>query len=457
MPPLNEPVVIFLTIMAVVLITPLLSERVRLPGIVGIILGGILVGPHGFKLLAVGGEIEFLATIGLIYLMFSAGLEVDVHLFNRVRGRSLIFGLFTFLTSQLMGMVLGRILGMSWLGAVLLGSAFSSHTLIAFPILSRLRIIRNEAIAVTVGATVFTDISAFIVLAAVLALNKGQLQVAYFIRLAVYLAVYTTVILFGLPRLGKLFFKRFTGRVVEFQFVLLVLFISAVLAEVIGVHAVVGAFLAGLAINATLPRHSPVNNYVLFLGESFFIPVFLLYSGMITDPTAFWVDARTRLIGVAVTFVAYASKLIAAWLAARVFHYSKDEFWTVWGLSQAQAAVTIPTLVIGLEIGLFSTSLFNAAILMILFTSISSPLLVQHFGARLKIIQREVTQAGLFKSVLLPVANPETQQNLISLGNLLTHIHQGELLVTHIITSRTLTPDDVNRATRSTRTLCGGA
>ncbi|MEW6404936.1 MAG: cation:proton antiporter, partial [Chloroflexota bacterium] len=370
---LQEPVAFFLIIMSIILITPLLSERVRLPGIIGIILGGMLVGPHGFGLIEAGDRIEFLATIGLVYLMFSAGLEVDIHQFMRVRGRAAVFGVITFLLPQFMGMGLGYVLGLDWLGMILLGSAFASHTLIAFPILTRLGVVRNEAVAVTTGATVLTDIGAFIVLAVVLGARSGGLSATYFLQLFVLLALFTVAVIAGLPRLGKFFFQRFSGRAIEFQFVVVVLFVAAFTAEQIGVHEVVGAFLAGLAINATLPRHSPVTGHVLFIGESFFIPVFLLYSGLITDPLSFLESPRTILVALGVTVVAYVSKFIAAWITGRIFHYSKPELWTAYGLSHAQAAVTIPTLVIGLDTGLFDTTLFNAAILMILLTSITSP------------------------------------------------------------------------------------
>ena len=157
---LQEPVAFFLLIMSIILITPLLSERIRLPGMIGIILGGMLIGPHGFHLIEAGDRIEFLATIGLVYLMFSAGLEVDVKQFMRVRSRALVFGLITFSLPQLMGMGLGYLLGLDWLGMILLGSAFASHTLLAFPILTRMGMTRNEAVAVTAGATVLTDIGA---------------------------------------------------------------------------------------------------------------------------------------------------------------------------------------------------------------------------------------------------------------------------------------------------------
>jgi Kef-type K+ transport system membrane component KefB/nucleotide-binding universal stress UspA family protein len=429
---MTDPVAIFLTILAVLLITPLISEWIHLPGIVGLIVGGILVGPHGLGWLKNDIQIELLSTIGLLYLMFSAGLEVDIHLFKRVRNRALLFGLLTFLVPQVMGMALGYWLGISWLGAVLLGSAFSSHTLIAFPILTRLGIVRNEAISVTVGATVFTDIAAFVVLAVVLSLQGGELSPTYFIGLFTGLGFYAALVLLGLPRLGKIFFRRFHGQAIEFQFVLLILFVAALLAEQIGVHAVVGAFLAGLAINASLPQHSAITNRVLFVGEALFIPIFLVHSGMLTDPGAFFTNRATILIGLGVTVIAYTSKFIAAWIIGRLFKYSRVETLTVWGLSQAQAAVTIPTLVIGLEIGLFNESLFNAAIMMILLTSISSPLLVQRFGRGLKPAENGRERGSLFERVLVSVANPQTQENLIALASLLAHNNDGTLLALNV-------------------------
>lgn len=429
---LNEPVAIFLVIMAVILITPLLSERIRLPGIIGIILGGMLIGPFGINLLRIEGPIEFLATVGLVYLMFSAGLEVDLQVFKRVGGRAVVFGFFTFTIPLLMGTGLGRLLGLDWLGSILLGSAFSSHTLIAFPILTRLGVARNEAVVVTAGASVMTVVAAFLVLAVVLGAQEQSLEAEYFIKLIGLLAIYTAALLVGLPRLGKLFFRRFTGRAVEFQFVLVILFIAALVAMKIGVHAVVGAFLAGLAINATLPHRSPVIGHVLFIGESFFIPIFLLYSGMLTNPLVFLEGWNVVVIGIGVTLVAYVSKFIAAWITARIFHYSRAEFWTVFGLSHAQAAVTIPTLVIGLDFGLFSNELFNAAILMILFTSITSPLVVQKFAPQLENGGEEEERSPLFSRILVPVANPKTQEHLVTLGGLLVSQHEGRLLVLNV-------------------------
>lgn len=429
---MSDPLSIFLTIMAVLLITPLVSEWVHLPGIVGLIVGGILIGPFGFNLLRPGSSIELLSMVGLVYLMFNAALEVDLLQFKRVYNKALVFGLLTYLIPQSMGLVLGRYLGLSWLGAFLLGSAFSSHTLIAFPILTRLGIVRNEAISVTVGATVFTDIAAFIILAMTLGLHGEDFSFSYLLGLFGKLGILAILVLWGFPRLGKLFFRRFHGSAIEFQFVLVVLFITALLAERIGVHAVVGAFLAGLAINATLPRHSPITHRVLFVGESLFIPIFLVHSGMITNPRAFLTTGDTMVIGLGVSFVAYTSKFAAAWLAARLYKYSPAEMMAIWGLSQAQAAVTIPTLIIGQQIGLFTDVLFNAAIMMILFTSITSPLLVQHYGRLIKPTESAQERRTIFERVMVSISNPETQQHLLALASLLAHNRNGVVLALNV-------------------------
>jgi len=428
----DKPVGFFLLIMTIILITPLLSERVRLPGIIGIIIGGMLIGPHGFGLIEDGDRMQFLSTIGLVYLMFSAGLEVDINQFMRVRGRAVVFGFFTFILPQLMGMGLGYILGLDWLGMILLGSAFASHTLIAFPILTRLGVTRNEAVAVTAGATVLTDIGAFIILAVVLGAKSGGLTLGYFVQLFVLLSIFTLLIIFGLPRLGKYFFQRFSGRALEFQFIVVVLFIAAFGAELIGVHEVVGAFLAGLAINSTLPRHSPVTGHVLFIGESFFIPLFLLYSGMITDPLSFLDNTQTIIVALGVTIVAYVSKWIAAWITARIYRYTRNEFWTAYGLSHAQAAVTIPTLVIGLQTGLFDSTLFNAAILMILLTSITSPLLVQRFAPALQTAPKHLEPSPLFGQILVPITDPRSQEQLLGLATLLAKANGGRVLAVSV-------------------------
>ncbi len=430
---LHEPLPIFLTIMAVILIAPLLSERVRLPGIIGLIVGGILIGPYGFRLLPNAGIILLFATVGLIYLMFNAGLEIDLGQFNRVRNRSIVFGLLTFFIPLVAGTIFGRVLGFSWLGAILLGSALSSHTLLAFPILTRSGVVLNETVAVTVGATVFTDVSAFLVLAIVTGISgEGGGSVGQVATLVALVIGFAALVLLGLPRLGRFFFRRFHGHSIEFQFVLVALFVTALVAEAIGMHAVVGAFLAGLAVNSTLPRHSQVTYRVLFLGEALFIPAFLIYSGMITDPAAFIGEGDALTIGIGLTVIAYVAKFLAAYITARIFHYSRDEMMTMFGLSQCQAAVTLPTVLVGVEMALFPASVFSGTMLMILATSVTSPLIVQRFARRLTPPAPTLRHDHLFERVLVPVSNPGTQEGLIRLAGILTREKGGTLMPLHI-------------------------
>jgi len=437
-----KPVGFFLVVMTIILVTPLLSEMLRLPGIVGIIIGGILVGPHGFGLIQVGDRMEFLATIGLVYLMFSAGLGVDINQFMRVRNRAIVFGFFTFIIPQLMGMGLGYFIGLNWLGSILLGSTFASHTLIAFPILTKFGVTKNEAVAVTVGGTVLTAIVSFIVLAVVLGAQTGKLTAGYFIQLFSLMAVFIVVIIFGFPRFGKFIFQRLTGRAVEFQFVVVALFVAAFVAEQIGINEIVGAFLAGLAVNSMLPRHSPVAGHVTFIGESFFIPLFILYSGLIADPLSFLESPQTLIVAAGVIFVAYVSKYLAAWVTATVYKYSRPELLTVFGLSQAQAAGTIPMLIIGLNTGLFDKNLFNAAILMIVVTLISSPMIVQRFAPDLKTVDADDGPTPLFGKILVPVADPKSSEGLVSLAGLLARDSRGKVLAVSV--ARDVGPDEAS-------------
>lgn len=433
---LDEPVTIFLIIIGVVLISPLIIERLRLPGIVGLILGGILIGPNITGLLDIGPSIELLATVGLIYLMFNAGLEIDLRQFRRVRNKALVFGLLTFSLPLVFGIFLGRLLGLDWAPAVLMGSVYASHTLVSFPILSRLGIVRNEAVSVTIGATVFTDVGALLVLAIIVGTANGGASVGFILQLVALMVGYTLLVLFGAPPLGKAFFRRYSGPAVEFQFVLVVLFVVALLAEVIGMHAIVGAFLAGLAINETLPERSAVSGRVMFMGEALFVPIFLVYVGMVIDPLAIVTNTRTLLIGGALTAAVYATKYLAAWVAGRLYDYSRQEVLTMWGLSQAQAAATLATILIGVEIGLLSQEFFNGAILMVLLTTLTSPLLVQRFGASLESSGEEKESTTSFERILVPVANPDTQEHLLALAAIFGRIAEGTVYPLRVTEAR---------------------
>ncbi|MBN2025853.1 MAG: cation:proton antiporter [Actinobacteria bacterium] len=435
-PLVQNPVAIFLTIIAVILVAPLIIERFRLPGIVGIIVGGIIIGPYALNLLSVDATIETLAVAGLVYLMFSVGLEIDLRQFKQVRNKAIVFGLLTFSLPMINGIVLGRWLGYSWESSFLLGAVIASHALINYPILSRLGIIRNEAVAATLGATVFCDISALLVLAFVVRNSEGSGSALDIVLLIVSMVAYTTIILFVVPRLGKLFFRRFKSRAVEFQFILVVLFTAALVAELIDMHVIIGAFLAGLAINSTLPSRSPVLNRVLFLGEAFFIPIFLLYIGMIIDPAAFFSESNTLIAGWMMIASVYLTKLVAAWIDAGIYHYSRDELFTIWGITQAQATTTLAVLLVGVEAGLLPEAVFNGGVMMVMVTCITSSIMVQHFGSRLQPSAVREEEGSFYDRILVSLSNPGTQEHLIGLAGLLARAAGGKLFPLHVILRR---------------------
>ena len=426
---LQEPVIIFMTIMAVILIAPLLTKRINLPGIVGLIVGGMLISSHGLNLLSMSETMELFGAVGLIYLMFDAGLEIDLTQFNRFRNQALVFAVISYLLPQLSGIALGRVFGLGWMAAALLGATYASQTLIAYPVLRKLGIIRNRAVAITIGATIFTDILALLVLGVATGSQDGNFSFLVLARLIGFAVAFALLILLGVPRLGKLFFRFVEGDAVEFQFVLLVLFVAAVGAELIGMHTIVGAFLAGLAVNATLSKHSKVIGHVHLMGDSFFIPLFLLTVGMRLDPVAVVTDPRTLLIGISLTAAVYSTKFAASWITGRLYNFSTPEIITTWGLSQAQAAATLAAILVGTEAGLFSQAFFNGAILTVLFTTLTSPILVRRFGKQLQPDGEQAREhKPAFDRLLVPILSDDIPRYLMNLGALLVHAAEGTLL-----------------------------
>jgi len=421
--PITHPVLIVAIAGAIFLLMPLLMERIRVPGLIGIILSGAVVGPNGLNLLARDQTIVLLGTVGLLYLMFMAGTEIDLHGFKRYRNRSLIFGSLTFLIPQLAGTaVFLLLLGFSWPAAILIASMFASHTLVSYPIAMRFGIAKNQAVTTAVGGTIITDTAALLVLAVVAASTRGALDAAFWIQLVVFLSIYVVVVWFGLPRLGRWFFRREkTGGISEYLFVFTALFAGAYLAEVAGIEAIVGAFLVGLALNRLIPEQSLLNNRIHFIGEAIFIPFFLLSVGMLVDVRVLAGDILAWQVMLGMTITVVASKLMAAKLSERIFSYSKEEGWTVFGLSVPQAAATLAATLIGVEVGLFGDAVLNGAVMMILVTCLLGPWLTEKYGRQVALQedQRPYDPDGAPRRILVPMAKPATAEDLMSLALLI--------------------------------------
>ncbi len=417
--PVTEPVLIVAIAFAIFLLVPAVAERLRIPGIVGLIVAGALIGPNALNLLARDTTIVLLGTVGLLYLMFLAGVEIDLHGFRRYRNRSIVFGALTFLIPQVLGTGLGLLLGYPLSASILLASLFASHTLLAYPIAMRFGIGKTQAVTTAVGGTILTDTAALLVLAVVAASVEGALNAAFWIRLVTGLALYGALVLVVLPRVGRWLFRHErAGATTEFLFVLAALFAGSYLAEVAGVEAIVGAFLVGLALNRLIPEHGPLASRVHFVGEAVFIPFFLLSVGMLVDVRVLFGGARVWEVMLAMTAGVVVTKAAAAKLTQRIFGYTSDEGWTIFGLSVPQAAATLAATLIGYEIGLFDDAVLNGAILMILVTAILGPWIVARYGriVALQEEQKPYEPSEAPQRMIVPLANPVTADALMDLA-----------------------------------------
>lgn len=445
---LQEPIVPFAILLVVILVVPILFERLRLPGLVGLLAAGVLLGSNGLQLLENESEtMKLLSDIGLVYLMFVAGLEVDMEQFRRTKNRSIGFGSFTFLVPLIVGTLVGRIFGFDWNASILIGSLFASHTLLAYPIISRLGVVNNEAVIVTIGATIFTDVGALLVLAICVAIHAGDFTIFRLLTLLGSLIIYSVVVLFGFDWAGKQFFRRSgdeQGN--QFLFVLLALFLASVGAQLIGVEKIVGAFLAGIAVNDAVGE-GPVKEKVVFVGSVLFIPIFFVDLGLLIDIPAFISSISTIWLTLAIVVGLIASKFIAALLAKLVYRYNWQEMLTMWSLSMPQVGATLAATLVGYRAGLLTEGVLNSVIVLMLVTATLGPLITSRVAVGLTStatnLEPDTTPPPYWDTqtadsrytLVVPVYNPQTEQYLIEMAALLARGTAGRLVPLAIATA----------------------
>lgn len=428
--PLVDPVLKFLLILLIILAAPLLLNKLRIPHLLGLIIAGAIIGPHGFNLVLRDSSIILSGTAGLLYIMFLAGLEIDMADFKRNSTKSLAFGMYTFLIPMILGTVVGIwVLRFNVLTSVLLASMFASHTLIAYPIISKLGISKNKAVSITVGGTMITDTLALLVLTIIVGMATGQVNDMFWIRLGVSILIFALIVLFGFPFIGRWFFKHVHDNISQYIFVLVMVFLGSFLAQVAGMEAIIGAFLSGLALNHLIPQSSPLMNRVEFVGNAIFIPFFLLGVGMLIDYRTFFTSFETIKVGLIMIIVATAAKYIAAWMPQKTFHLSTDQRSVIFGLSNAQAAATLAAVMVGYNvitgtdangepIRLLNESVLNGTILMILVTCTIASFAAQkgaHNIAAQDISDKEENKKES-EHILIPVSNEETVEELVNLS-----------------------------------------
>ena len=428
--PLADPVLKFLLILLIILAAPLLLNKLRIPHLLGLIIAGAIIGPHGFNLVLRDSSIILSGTAGLLYIMFLARLEIDMADFKRNSTKSLAFGMYTFLIPMILGTVVGIwVLRFNVLTSVLLASMFASHTLIAYPIISKLGISKNKAVSITVGGTMITDTLALLVLTIIVGMATGQVNDMFWIRLGVSILIFALIVLFGFPFIGRWFFKHVHDNISQYIFVLVMVFLGSFLAQVAGMEAIIGAFLSGLALNRLIPQSSPLMNRVEFVGNAIFIPFFLLGVGMLIDYRTFFTSFETIKVGLIMIIVATAAKYIAAWMTQKTFHLSTDQRSVIFGLSNAQAAATLAAVMVGYNvitgtdangepIRLLNESVLNGTILMILVTCTIASFAAQkgaHNIAAQDISDKEENKKES-EHILIPVSNEETVEELVNLS-----------------------------------------
>lgn len=437
--PITDPTWVFFLVLIIILFAPMILGRLHIPHIIGMILAGVLIGEHGFHILDRDSSFELFGKVGLYYIMFLAGLEMDMEDFKKNRTKGIVFGLFTFTIP----MVLGVWSSMSFLGygfttAVLLASMYASHTLIAYPIISRYGLSRLRCVNITIGGTAVTVTLALIILAVIGGMYKGTIDSMFWVLLVVKVAFLGFLIIFFFPRIGRWFFRKYDDSVMQFVFVLAMVFLGGGLMEFVGMEGILGAFLAGLVLNRLIPHVSPLMNRLEFVGNALFIPYFLIGVGMIIDIRSLFMGGEALKVALVMTIVATISKWLAAWLTQKIYHMQPNERSMMFGLSNAQAAATLAAVLIGHEIimengqRLLNDDVLNGTVVMILFTCIISSLVTERAARRFAInesVQEEEGEKKLQEQILIPVANPETIEDLINLALVIKDAKQKNGLI----------------------------
>ena len=428
--PLTDPVLKFLLILVIILSAPLLLNKLKIPHLLGLIIAGAIIGPNGLNLVLRDSSIILSGTAGLLYIMFLAGLEIDMGDFKKNSGRSFVFGMYTFLIPMALGIVAGLyVLHFSMETSILLASMFASHTLIAYPIISKLGITKDKSVTITVGGTMITDMLALLVLTVIVGMATGVIGEHFWTRLSISIVIFVLFVVIAFPIAGRWFFKHVQDSISQYIFVLVMVFLGAYLAELAGIESFIGSFLAGLSLNRLIPRSSPLMHRVEFIGNSIFIPFFLIGVGMLIDYRAFFTSFDTIKVGIVMIIVATIAKYAAAWLTQKTFRMSVDQRRIIFGLSNAQAAATLAAVMVGYNvilgqtpegepIRLLNESVLNGTILMILVTCTMASFSAQRGAHNLAATaSSETDETGDHKErILIPLSNEDTAEELVNLS-----------------------------------------
>jgi Kef-type K+ transport system membrane component KefB len=444
--PLEDPVLIFAVLLFVILLVPIVLQTFNIPDVIGLIIAGALLGPFGFHVMK-RESIELFETVGLLYIMFLAGLETNMADFKKNSARGFIFGMYTFWIPMILGLVAGRyLLHFSWATSILLASMFASNTLLTYPIVSKYGVTKNRAVTISVGGTMITCILALLVLAVIVGMSTGELDRLFWIRLTLSTVFACGGIVFLFPAFCRWFFKRYDDKVLQYIFVLGLLFLGAFLAKVAGLEAVIGAFLVGLTLNALIPGTSALMNRIGFVGNALFIPLFLVGVGMLVDYRVFIGDWHALWVAAVMTVVATVAKYVAAWIAQKNFHLTRPEGCLIFGLTNSQAAATLAAVMVGYQVilpngnRLLDDSILNGTIVMILCTCVVASFATQRAAQRVALADMtgddDLAGDDPGERILIPLNNAGNVEELMSLGvSLKTAKETSTMTALHVLHS----------------------
>lgn len=422
-PAITEPIPIFLTVMAIILLTPIVFGRLRIPHVIGLIIAGVVVGPYGLNILARDMSFEVFGQVGILFLMFLAGIEIDMYHLRKNMRKGLTFGLFTFIVPLLLGAVAAMtVLGMDILESVLLASMFAAHTLIAYPIVNRFGVTKSPAVIIAIAGTIVTVLGSLIVLAGVLGVYRDG-SISSLFSVLLYLGAYCIGITYLYPRLTRFFFRRYSDGISQFIYVLVTVFGAAAIASWIGIEGVFGAFYAGLVLNRFIPARSILMGRLEFVGNAIFIPYFLIGVGMLIDLRVVMDGWSTLFTAAVMSAVAMTSKWIAALITQKIYRLTVIDRSIMYQLSNAHTAVALAVVMIGYGMNLFDETVLNGTVVMILITCTVSSFGTERAAARLKVqlLEQEEEESAKDDSTthprtLIAVSNPLAAPEIVDLA-----------------------------------------
>lgn len=423
--PITDPTWIFLLVLLIILFAPILLTKLRIPHIIGMTLAGLAIGEHGFNILVRDSSFELFGKVGVYYIMFLAGLEMNMADFKKNRGKAVALGLLAFIIPISIGMVTNvLLLKYSLITSILLASMYASHTLVAYPIVIRYGISRQRSVSIAVGGTAVTDTLTLLVLAVISGVFKGEAGGLFWLWLVVRFVVLAMLIMYFLPRVGRWFFRRYDDNVMQYIFVLAMVFLGAGLMELIGMEGILGAFLVGLVLNRLIPHVSPLMSHLEFVGNALFIPYFLIGVGMLIDVKVIFGGGDALKVAGVMIVVALGGKWIASWLTQKIYRMSALERELMFGLSNAQAAATLAAVLVGYNIilpdgsRLLNEDVLNGTVLLILVTCIVSSFTTERAARKMAMGEAhpEEDRSREPEKILIPVANPNTIEYLMNLS-----------------------------------------